>query len=205
LGVSFADIAAGLQSFSSESDMVPGRFNVLSLGGATVIMDYGHNVSALEALIEAIGSFPHEHRSVVYSAAGDRRDEDMIRQGQIIAASFDRVILYEDQYKRGREDGEIMRLLRAGLAAGPRVKEINDYQGANHAVEAALDALRPGDLLLLQADVIEDTLVFVREYLSQHPSLTSPNGESLDDEADNVRSAVSVNAPSFTQANPKAV
>ena len=129
----------------------------------------------------------------------------MIRQGQIIAAAFDRVILYEDQYKRGREDGEIMRLLRSGLADGPRVKEINDFQGATNAVEAALDALRPGDLLLLQADVIEDTLVFVREYLSKHPALTSPNGESLDDESDNVRSAVAVNAPSFTQANPKAV
>jgi cyanophycin synthetase len=205
LGVSFADISAGLQSFSSEADMVPGRFNVLSLGGATVIMDYGHNVSALEALIDAIGSFPHERRSVVYSAAGDRRDEDMIQQGQIIAAAFDRVILYEDQYKRGREDGEIMRLLRSGLAEGPRVKEINEYQGASNAVEAALDALRPGDLLLLQADVIEDTLVFVREYLSQHPSLTSPNGESLEDEGENVPSAVAVNAPSFTQANPKAV
>ena len=88
------------------------------------------------ALIEAIGTFPHERRSVVYSAAGDRRDCDMIRQGQIIAEAFDRVILYEDQYKRGREDGEIMRLLRHGLAAGPRVKEINDYQGASNAVEA---------------------------------------------------------------------
>jgi cyanophycin synthetase len=208
LGVSFADIIAGLQSFSSESDMVPGRFNVLSVGGATVIMDYGHNVSALSALIEAIGTFPHERRSVVYSAAGDRRDCDMVRQGQIIAEAFDRVILYEDQYKRGRADGEIMQLLREGLSAGPRVKEITDHQGASNAVEAALDALRPGDLLLLQADVIEDTLDFVRDYLANHPALTSASGESLEDEAENVSSpalAMNTGATGYTAANPKAV
>ncbi|HEY4312607.1 MAG TPA: cyanophycin synthetase [Pirellulales bacterium] len=208
LGISFADIIAGLQSFSSESDMVPGRFNVLSVGGATVIMDYGHNVSALSALIEAIGTFPHERRSVVYSAAGDRRDCDMVRQGQIIAEAFDRVILYEDQYKRGRADGEIMQLLREGLSAGPRVKEITDHQGASNAVEAALDALRPGDLLLLQADVIEDTLDFVRDYLANHPALTSTSGESLEDEADNVSSptlAMNTGATGYTAGNPKAV
>ena len=67
----------------------------------------------------------------------------MIRQGQIIAEAFDRVILYEDQYKRGRADGEIMQLLRTGLSAGPRVKEITDYQGASNAVEAALMPCAP--------------------------------------------------------------
>src|SRR5262249_45338289 len=66
LGLAMEDIRNTLARFSNESDMVPGRFNVLSLGGATVILDYGHNVSALSALIEAIGAFPHERRTVVY-------------------------------------------------------------------------------------------------------------------------------------------
>ena len=141
LDVPLEDIRTGLVSFSSESDMVPGRFNVLSVGGATVIIDYGHNVSALEALLQAITAFPHERRSVVYSAAGDRRNCDMIDQGRILGDAFERVILYEDQYKRGRADGEIMGLIRQGLAQGTRVKEIEDYQGAARSVEAALDAL----------------------------------------------------------------
>jgi len=204
LGVSLDDIRAGLQSFSSEADMVPGRFNVVSVGGATVIMDYGHNVSALEALIEAIAAFPHERRAVVYSAAGDRRDEDMIRQGQILADAFDRVVLYEDQYKRGRADGEIMQLLRTGLAGGTRVKEITGFQGANRAVEVALESIRPGDLLLLQADVIEDTLVFVRNYLANHPALVTPAVEE-DGEGES-SPAMAINTPStYSSGNPKAV
>ena len=60
------------------------------------MLDYGHNPSALLALVEAIAVFPHERRSIVFTAAGDRRDEDIIRQGEILGDPFDFVILYED-------------------------------------------------------------------------------------------------------------
>ena len=39
----------------------------------------------------------------------------MIRQGELLGAAFDRIILYEDHYVRGRREGEIMGLLRTGL------------------------------------------------------------------------------------------
>ena len=75
----------------SPADMskVPGRFNLLEINGATVIVDYGHNTSALEALIEAVELFPNHRRIAVYSAAGDRRDSDMIRQGEMLGDAFD--------------------------------------------------------------------------------------------------------------------
>jgi cyanophycin synthetase len=145
-------------------DKVPGRFNVMEINGATVVIDYGHNVSALVALIDAIEAFPHQRRSIVYSAAGDRRDCDMVRQGELLGDAFDRVFVYEDHYKRGRRDGEIIALFREGLAHTNRVGEIHDYQGAVKAVESALRAVRPGELLVLQADVIDETLDFVRRY-----------------------------------------
>ena len=59
----------------------PGRFNLLEIGGATVIVDYGHNVSSLQQMVETIEQFPHEHRIAVYTSAGDRRDCDMVRPG----------------------------------------------------------------------------------------------------------------------------
>src|SRR5262249_13056646 len=45
-----ATIRAGLESFDSKPDVTPGRFNVLDTGDATVIVDFGHNPSALESL-----------------------------------------------------------------------------------------------------------------------------------------------------------
>jgi cyanophycin synthetase len=170
LGLSRDSIRAGLESFAADMQHVPGRFNLLEINGATVIVDYGHNVSALSSLVEAIECFPSQRRLAVYSAAGDRRDSDMIRQGELLGDTFDQVILYEDHYLRGRSAGEIMAVFRKGLAAGSRVAEVVDVFGAIKAVDLALKQLRPGDLLLLQADVIEETVDFMRGYLKSHAS-----------------------------------
>ncbi|HEV3025909.1 MAG TPA: Mur ligase family protein, partial [Pirellulales bacterium] len=91
LGIARDAIRRGLESFAADLEKVPGRFNLLEIDGATVIVDYGHNISALAALIEAIEQFPHEKRTIVYSAAGDRRDCDMVRQGKLLGDGFDRV------------------------------------------------------------------------------------------------------------------
>ncbi|HMB03642.1 MAG TPA: cyanophycin synthetase, partial [Isosphaeraceae bacterium] len=162
-------IAAGLMSFPGDIRHTPGRFNVLHHGGATIILDYGHNSSALLALVDAIGHFPHERRSLVFTAAGDRRDIDIIRQGEIVGDHFDSIILYEDACQRGRADGEVTALIRQGIAAGARASETSVTRGELNAVEAALRGLNPGDLLVIQPDQVEPCLAFVQRYLATHP------------------------------------
>ncbi len=159
-------IRAGLESFAGDMEKVPGRFNLLDIRGATVIVDYGHNVSSLQAMIEAIEQFPHQRRTAVYTAAGDRRDGDMIRQGELLGDAFDRVILYEDHYVRGRQSGEIMGLLRRGMTGGDRLTDTQEIFGAVKAVETALRSVLPGDLLLVQADEIDETVNFIKRYLA---------------------------------------
>jgi cyanophycin synthetase len=167
LGLPFEVLRVGLGSFAGNSEKVPGRFNLFEVGEAGVILDYGHNASALRALIEAVSTFPHRRRTVVYSAAGDRRDSDMIDQGTMLAEAFDQVILYEDHYKRGRADGEIMALFHQGLRIGGRCANVVEMNGALKAVELALANIRPGDLLVVQADCIDETVQFVRNYLAR--------------------------------------
>jgi cyanophycin synthetase len=89
-----------VESFVADMEKVPARFNVLEIHGAAVIVDYGHNADALAALIRAMDKFPHQRRTCVYTTAGDRRDCDMVRQGELLGAAFDRVILYEDPKAR---------------------------------------------------------------------------------------------------------
>lgn len=166
MGLTLEAIALALETFGADLDQSPGRFNVLEMHGATVVFDYGHNPSALLALIEALEHFPQHRRLAVYSAAGDRRDADMVRQGEILGQAFDRVILYEDHYLRSRQPGEIMSLFRRGLAAGPRVRAVQSIDGWRQAVDAALWQIQPGDLLLVQADRIDETVAYVRERLA---------------------------------------
>jgi cyanophycin synthetase len=161
LGVPLELVRLGLESFSSGSSGSPGRFNLLDLAGASIVVDYGHNVPSLERICGSLVKFPHPRRTAVYSAAGDRRDEDLVAQGRLLAGAFDRVVIYEDAYIRGREPGEITRLItqgiREGMAAG---KPVRIEVGGDWATSAStvLDAVTKGDLVLLQADTIEQTI-----------------------------------------------
>jgi cyanophycin synthetase len=167
LGVPDEVICTRLESFAPSMELVPGRFNLLEVNGATVVLDYGHNASALKALLEAIEQFPNARRTVVHSIAGDRRDCDIIRQGQLLGEQFDRVILYEGHYTRGRAKGEIIALMRQGLAGATRAKQIEEVQGSIPAMTLALDSATPGELLLVQVDEIDEAMEYVRQYVER--------------------------------------
>jgi cyanophycin synthetase len=168
LGLSLDGIRTGIETFASDLVTVPGRFNVLTHRGAAVILDYGHNASALLALRESIEKMPHRRRKIVYTAAGDRRDEDILRQAQLIGDFFHDIYIYEDQCTRGRPDGEIMRLMRQGFGRErPGRAVLQEAGGELAAISAALASLRPGELLLCQVDQVELALTHVMEIVRQ--------------------------------------
>jgi cyanophycin synthetase len=129
--------------------------------GATLIADYGHNPDAMRALVAAVNAMPgtaEQRRSVVISGAGDRRDSDITDQTVILGAAFDDVILYQDAAQRGRADGEVMNLLRQGLASASRTRRIDEIRGEFLAIDTALERLQPGDLCLVLVDQVQEAL-----------------------------------------------
>jgi cyanophycin synthetase len=165
LDVPHAAIRAGLKSFSGDVETAPGRFNLFDYRRATVVVDYAHNASALEALTRALDQFPGRRRVVVYSCGGSRRDSDMVSQGEILGARFDRVILYEDQCTYDRPDGEIIGLLRQGIGRGRRASEVVETRGEFAAIDLALEDVKPGDLVILCPESIDEALAHVRSRL----------------------------------------
>ena len=157
-GLDWDLIRRGLASFVNDADNAPGRFNVMDYKGATVIADYGHNPDAMRALVAAVNALPAQRRSVVISGAGDRRDEDIREQTVILGQAFDEVILFQDACQRGRSDGEVLKLLREGLAGAPRVQHIAEIRGEFLAIDTALGRLQPGDLCLVLVDQVEEAL-----------------------------------------------
>jgi cyanophycin synthetase len=158
LGLTWDAVRRGLESFVSDADTTPGRFNVLDYRGATLIADYGHNPDAMRALVDAVQAMPARRRSVVISGAGDRRDQDLRDQTTILGAAFDEVILYQDAAQRGRADGEVMALLREGLQGASRTTRIDEVRGEFNAIDAALERLQPGDLCLVLVDQVQQAL-----------------------------------------------
>ncbi len=161
LGLDWHAVRAGMRSFVSDARTVPGRFNIFDHRGATVIADYGHNPDAIAALTRAVEAMPANRRFVVISGAGDRRDEDIRRQTEILGEAFDEVILYEDQCQRGRSDGEVLALLRQGLAGAPRTARVQEIRGEFLAIDTALDQLEPGDLCLILIDQVDEALAHI--------------------------------------------
>ncbi len=163
VGLDWDVIRAGLASFHAEADNVPGRFNLFSYRGATVVADYGHNPDAMTALVAAVRAMPARQRLVVISGAGDRRDEDIRQQTRILGAAFDYVLLYEDACQRGRADGEVLALLREGLAGASQTRTVEECRGEFVAIDQALARLQPGDLCLVLVDQVEAALAHLRE------------------------------------------
>ena len=167
LGLDWKIIETGLATFVNDAQTAPGRFNVFDYRGATVIADYGHNPDAIQALVQAIESMPATKRTVVISGAGDRRDEDISRQTEILGEIFDEAILYQDQCQRGREDGEVLALLQIGLKNVSRTKEIQEIRGEFLAIDTALAKLKPGHLCLILIDQVQEALDHIAKRIAQ--------------------------------------
>ena len=163
LGLDAEKIARGLHTFESTANSVPGRFNQFQHKGATVIADYGHNPDAMRALASAIEAMKPKRSHVVISGAGDRRDEDIRDLTRVLGKSFDNVILYQDACQRGREDGEVLKLLQEGLLGATKAKEIKEIHGEFLAIDTALNEVSAGDICLILIDQVEESLAYLKE------------------------------------------
>jgi cyanophycin synthetase len=163
LGVADETICRGLQTFNPTVGQLPGRMNLLEVERYHVLIDYGHNPSALRALAGVLPEIAKGGRILnVASASGNRRDEDIREFGKALSAMYDEVFLC-DPDPRGREPGETTRLIEEGLRAGgldgDRVRVMLDE---NDAINAALDAARDGDLVVLQVENVRRAIQRVR-------------------------------------------
>ena len=166
LNMPWDDIVKGVCSFVNDADNAPGRFNMMNYRGATLVADYGHNPDAIHALVQAFKALPLAEggkRSVVISGAGDRRDEDLREQTRILGASFDHVILYEDQCQRGRSDWEVVKIMRQGLEGAARTVHVEEIRGEFVAIDAALSLLKGGDQCLILVDQVEQAVAYLEE------------------------------------------
>jgi cyanophycin synthetase len=143
----------GLQTFHPTPGQLPGRSNLVEAGGLRAIIDYGHNVPALQALDELVRGLPARHRIAVASAPGNRRDADLIALGEQLGRMHDRLYVCESD-PRGRAPGDAARLIRQGAAGTIGSGHAEIIMAEADAVDAALAAAAAGDLLVL---LIDDT------------------------------------------------
>ncbi len=151
LGVSLDHIRQGLRTFGTSFSQTPGRNNVFDEHGFRVILDYGHNPAAIQAMVALVERMkPHGRKIVQIGAPGDRRNEDYAQIAKIIAGRFDLFICDRDDDTRGRGPSEVPDLMRGYLMDnGVKSEQIQVIPEEHKALEALLGMAQPNDLLLV--------------------------------------------------------
>lgn len=152
LGIALAPVAAGLTTMQQDEN--PGRCNVYSLNGFTVLIDFAHNPAAMAALFDMARAIPATRRALCFGQAGDRTDE-LIRElaRDAWAIGLDRVIVSElPRYHRGRGHGDVFRIIRDELLQlGAEDAQIHHHDEELESLANALDWARQGDLVIMLA------------------------------------------------------
>ncbi|MGK7653906.1 cyanophycin synthetase [Roseovarius sp. B08] len=153
-GLEIDDIRAGLLSFHPTPAQMPGRTNYFEADGVKCLIDYGHNVPALEALEPLVNGLGQQRKIAVATAPGNRRDEDLSALGAQLAKMCDAVYVYETD-ARGRSEGETAGLIEKGAKDAGSAGTVEIIMDEQAAIDRAISEAKPGDFLLLLVDDIE--------------------------------------------------
>jgi UDP-N-acetylmuramoyl-L-alanyl-D-glutamate--2,6-diaminopimelate ligase len=131
--------------------------------GAAIFIDYAHKPVALETALASLRPYASRKLHVVFGAGGDRDKGKRPIMGEIAARMADRVIVTDDNPRT--EDAATIRA--EIMAAAPGSREIADRR---KAIETAVKALKPGDVLLVAGKGHEDYQIVgaTKHHFSDH-------------------------------------
>ncbi|HWS36165.1 MAG TPA: cyanophycin synthetase [Actinoplanes sp.] len=149
LGARAETLADRLTEFDPAADN-PGRGTLFRLGDVSLYVDYAHNPAALAATLRTLHRVWGPERCVAaVTLPGDRRDDLLAASAQVLADGLTRVVLYEDEDRRGRARGEVAGLVEREMRARrPRLTAVC-ADGFRAAVTGALDLAAPGEVVLV--------------------------------------------------------
>ena len=161
-GVDIEDIRQGVRTFTASAEQTPGRMNLFNLGDYHALVDYAHNPAGYEAVGEFVKNWQGQRLGVV-GGPGDRRDEDLILLGQIAARVFDRIIVKEDDDKRGRDCGEAADLIIKGILQENSQANYEAILDETEAIQYGLDKVDKGGLVVIFPESVTRSISLIKQ------------------------------------------
>ncbi|OFZ30176.1 MAG: cyanophycin synthetase [Bdellovibrionales bacterium RIFCSPHIGHO2_01_FULL_40_29] len=163
LKIDAAVIVKGLMSFRPVHDN-PGRFSLYQVRGGHVIVDYGHNPEALSAVSRFMKHWQGGKKTAVLGLPGDRTDDLLIQSAEVIAKNFNTILIKEDNDLRGRQPGEVGRILaRAVHDKNPRIN-CDIVLDEKEAITKALRTIDVNELVIIFYDNLATTMECLKEF-----------------------------------------
>ena len=161
LGLQPETIRSGLRTFGAFSQQNPGRLNIIEVADFRVVIDYGHNAAGCEATLRTLRALKPARLVGVVGMPGDRRDEDAIHLGRIVADLLDACVIKEDVDLRGRRPGEIAALMLQGAREAGRDHLAEIILDEDKAVRVAMERAQPGEIVVVFYEKLDKVLAAV--------------------------------------------
>ncbi len=154
LGVPAATIAAVCARFGAGVADNPGRMMRFERHGVQVLVDYAHNPEGLRGLLTVAERLRDRtgRLGLLLGHAGNRQDAEIEELARAAAQFHPALVVVKENeaHLRGREPGEIPRIIRAALLrAGLPEAALPMRMSELEAARCALEWARPGDVLAL--------------------------------------------------------
>ena len=164
LGLNEEQIRAGVISFSPSIGQSPGRMNIIDMGTFKVMIDYSHNIGAVRAIGQMLPFISSGKKIRMAVGTGNRRTQDIIGFGESLAEFYDHIVI-TDTDPRDRASGETCDLVQKGLIKQGYSKDnISIIIDGREATQKALKMASDGDIVVLQADDIDQVIQDVMDY-----------------------------------------
>ena len=162
--IKIGDLKLALATFIPSAAQTPGRLNLFQFNKFQFLVDYAHNPAGLRLLGNFVKRLDGSPKVGIISGTGDRRDEDIKDMGKIAAEFFDEIIIRQDKHLRGRTAEEIVNLLIAGIESdGNKKIPVTVIFNEREAIMHAYSNVKPGSLITMTADVVEDAIELIRQ------------------------------------------
>ena len=162
-GVDIELIRQGLRTFVLSADQTPGRMNLFNLGTHHALVDYAHNPASYEAIGGFVGNWNGQRLGVI-GGPGDRRDEDLMELGEIASRVFDRIIIKEDDDKRGRESGSAADFILKGVLQSNPNAQTEIILNETEALETALTQVEAGGLVVIFPESVSRAIAHIQRH-----------------------------------------
>lgn len=166
-GYRMEDIRMSLQTFIPSAAQTPGRMNIFKFKEFQIMVDFAHNADGFNGIKDYLKTVAATEHVGVISGTGDRRDEDIVETARISAMMFDKIIICQEKYLRGRNQQDLIDLLLKGIYEVKPDIEVIINNDANDALAYIIATAKPGSFYTILSNTIDNAILKVSEYLDK--------------------------------------
>ncbi len=150
LGYTASQIRKAICGFGMDISDNLGRLECYEIGGVKIVLDYGHNPAGIRETVKTLKKLKHRRIIGCIGLPGDRSDTTIKNLAKEAAKGFDQIYIKEDADPRGREPGEVARLIFDQiLKEGKGAHELAIILSEEEAFREALNKAEPGDIVVI--------------------------------------------------------